>query len=70
MSDPVICQKVRAYVTLKPGVAASPDLVEGLKAHTRRVIPPFETPKEITFVPELPKTLTGKALWRQLRAQR
>jgi len=69
VSDPVIGQKVRAYVTLKPGVAASPDLAEGLKAHTRRVIAPFKTPQEVSFVPELPKTLTGKVLRRELRAQ-
>ena len=69
VSDPVIGQKIHAYVTLKSGVAASPDLAEGLKAHARRVIAPFKTPQEITFVAELPKTLTGKVLRRQLRAE-
>ncbi len=67
--DAVIGQKVCAYVTLKPGIVASPALAEDVKAHARRVIAPFKTPQEITFVPELPKTLTGKVLRRQLRAQ-
>jgi acetyl-CoA synthetase len=67
--DPEIGQKVRAYVTLKPGVAASPDLAEEVKAHARRAIAPFKAPQEITFVAELPKTLTGKVLRRQLRDQ-
>jgi benzoate-CoA ligase family protein len=67
--DAMIGQKVCAYVTLKPGIVASPALAEDVKAHARRVIAPFKTPQEITFVPELPKTLTGKVLRRQLRAQ-
>ncbi len=69
VSDPVIDQKARAYVTLKPGIAASPGLAEDLKAHTRRVIAPFKTLQEVSVVPELPKTLTGKVLRRELRAQ-
>jgi acetyl-CoA synthetase len=67
--DPMIGQKVCAYVTLKPKAVASPELAEEVKAHARRVIAPYKTPHEITFVAELPKTLTGKVLRRQLRAQ-
>jgi len=67
--DPVMGQKVCAWVTLKPGFAASPALAEEVKVHARRTIAPFKTPQEVTFVAELPKTLTGKVLRRQLRAQ-
>ena len=67
--DPVMGQKVRAWVTLKPGFAASPALAEEVKAHARRTIAPFKAPQEVTFVPELPKTLTGKVLRRELRVR-
>ena len=67
--DPVMGQKVCGWVTLKPGFAASPALAEEVKAHARRTIAPFKTPQEVTFVAELPKTLTGKVLRRELRAQ-
>lgn len=42
---------------------------EEVRAHARRVIAPYKAPHEVTFVAELPKTLTGKVLRRQLRAQ-
>ena len=67
--DPMTGQKVRAYVTLKPGFAASPVLAEELKGHTKRVIAPYKAPQEVEFVAELPKTLTGKVLRRRLREQ-
>lgn len=67
--DPVMGQKVRAWVTLKPGFAASPALAEEVKAHARRTIAPFKAPQEVTFVAELPKTLTGKVLRRELRVR-
>ncbi len=65
--EPLIGQKVRAYVTLKPGVAASSALAEEIKQHTRGVIAPYKAPQEVEFVSDLPKTLTGKVLRRQLR---
>src|SRR5581483_1549603 len=67
--DPVIGQKVCAFVTLKTGYEPSPALAEQIKAHTRRVLAPYKTPHEIEFAAELPKTLTGKVLRRQLRLQ-
>ncbi|MFQ5899375.1 MAG: acyl-CoA synthetase [Candidatus Methylomirabilia bacterium] len=65
--DPVTGQMVRAYVTLKPGHTASPVLAEEIKQHTKRMIAPYKAPQEVEFVAELPKTLTGKVLRRQLR---
>ncbi len=67
--DPVVGQRVCAYVTLRPGVASREGLAEELRAHTRRVIAPYKTPHEIEFVTELPKTLTGKVLRRALRTR-
>jgi acyl-coenzyme A synthetase/AMP-(fatty) acid ligase len=65
--DPVIGQKIHAFVTLKAGVDGSVALAEDIKAHTRRVLAPFKAPQEVEFVTELPKTLTGKVLRRRLR---
>ncbi|MFQ5828761.1 MAG: acyl-CoA synthetase [Candidatus Methylomirabilia bacterium] len=67
--DPVTGQVVRAYVTLKPGHAASPTLAEEIKQHTKRLIAPYKAPQEVEFAAELPKTLTGKVLRRELRAK-
>jgi len=69
LPDALIGQKVRAFVTLKAGLTASAALAEEIKAHTRRVLAPYKTPHEVEFVAELPKTLTGKVLRRQLRHQ-
>ncbi|MBI4608714.1 MAG: acyl-CoA synthetase [Candidatus Rokubacteria bacterium] len=65
--DQLIGQRVKAYVTLKPGHAASPALADQIKEHTRRLIAPYKAPQDVEFVAELPKTLTGKILRRQLR---
>lgn len=67
--DPLTGQKVTAYVTLKAGFAASPALAEEIKQHTKRVIAAYKAPQEVEFVAELPKTLTGKVLRRELRAK-
>jgi acetyl-CoA synthetase len=61
-------QRVKAYVTLKPGHAPGEQLAEAIRAHARQLIAPFKAPREIEFVAELPKTLTGKVL-RQLRGR-
>lgn len=65
--DPMIGQRVRAYVVLKPGYEPSDELAEEITAKVREVIAPYKTPKEIEFVPELPKTATGKIRRNELR---
>lgn len=46
----------------------TPELAAPLET-LRRVLAPYKTPHEVEFVTELPKTLTGKVLRRQLRHQ-
>ena len=65
--DELIGQRVKAYVTLKAGHTPSPPLAEEIREHTRRLIAPYKAPQDVEFVAELPKTLTGKILRRQLR---
>ncbi len=65
--------KPKAYVVLKPAQAAPPGLVDELKSHVRDRLAPYKYPRWIEFVPELPKTATGKIQrfkLRQREAQR
>ena len=60
---------VKAYVVLAPGYLASPELAHELQAHVRGKLAPYEYPKEIEFIDELPMTTTGKVQRRVLRLQ-
>ena len=59
--------KPKAFVVLKPGVTASPALNEALKQHVKDRLAPFKYPRWIEFVPDLPKTATGKIQRFKLR---
>jgi benzoate-CoA ligase len=59
--------KPKAFVVLKPGVAAKDDLYEILKQHVKGKLAPFKYPRWIEFVNELPKTATGKIQRFRLR---
>ncbi len=72
---------VKAYVVLAPAVADArahcgpqaaafdAELVARLQEHVRGKLAPYEYPKEIEFVAELPMTTTGKVQRRVLRLQ-
>ncbi|MCG2593335.1 benzoate-CoA ligase family protein [Ramlibacter sp. XY19] len=57
--------KPKAYVVLKAGQQAS---AEDLQAHVKSLLAPYKYPRWIAFVPELPKTATGKIQRFKLRA--
>jgi benzoate-CoA ligase len=59
--------KPKAFVVLKPGYAATPALEEELKAFVKERIAPYKYPRWIAFLPELPKTATGKIQRFKLR---
>ncbi len=65
--DPVRGEIVKAFVVLAPGNAGSPRLVEELQDHVKRVTAPYKYPREIEFVTELPKTISGKIRRVELR---
>ena len=67
--DPAITHRLKAFVALKPGYAASPTLAEEIRTQVRNSLAPYKTPHEIEFVIELPKTANGKILRRELRAR-
>jgi len=57
-------ETVKAVVSLKPGSAASP---EELIAHCKAQMAAYKYPRLVEIRAELPKTLTGKILRRELR---
>jgi benzoate-CoA ligase len=59
--------KPKAYVVLKPGVVASVELADALKAHVKKRLAPYKYPRWIEFVDDLPKTATGKIRRHVLR---
>ncbi len=58
---------VKAFVVLAPGATGDANLVGQLQAHVRGKLAPYEYPKEIEFIDQLPMTTTGKVQRRVLR---
>jgi len=71
--DPERGAVVKAFIVLTPTVARSPDgdaaLVSALQEHVRGQLAPYEYPKLIEFIDQLPMTTTGKIQRRVLRLQ-
>ncbi|HZP90069.1 MAG TPA: AMP-binding protein [Actinomycetota bacterium] len=65
--DPLRGEIVKAFVALKPGFEPSDDLARDIQEHVKRVTAPYKYPREIEFVPELPKTVSGKIRRVELR---
>lgn len=65
--DPDRTQIVTAFVILAPGQVGSPELATELQEHVKRVTAPYKYPREIHFVEELPKTVSGKIRRSELR---
>ncbi len=60
---------VKAYVVLAVGAAGDDALVQALQLHVKARLAPYEYPKEIEFIDQLPMTTTGKVQRRVLRLQ-
>ncbi|HRD79041.1 MAG TPA: benzoate-CoA ligase family protein [Hyphomicrobiaceae bacterium] len=61
--------KPKAFVILKPGVAADEALFEDLKAHVKATAGAWKYPRWVEARTELPKTATGKIQRFKLRAE-
>jgi benzoate-CoA ligase len=59
--------KAKAYVVLQPEVAASAQLSLDLQAFAKSRLAPHKYPRQIEFVPDLPRTATGKVRRHVLR---
>jgi len=60
---------VKAFVTLAPGSAGSEQLTQELQDHVKTVTAPYKYPREIEYVTELPKTISGKIRRVELRSR-
>jgi long-chain acyl-CoA synthetase len=59
-------ETVKAFVSLRPGTSATE---EELIAFTKERMAAYKYPRQIEFLDEIPKTVTGKLLRRELRAR-
>jgi benzoate-CoA ligase len=59
--------KPKAYVVLRQGCTASPQLASELQEFVKNAIAPYKYPRWIEFVDDLPKTATGKIQRFKLR---
>jgi acetyl-CoA synthetase len=67
--DPVAMEVVKAFVALKDGFAADEALRRDLLAFARKRLGAVVAPKEIDFLPSLPRTRSGKIMRRLLKAR-
>jgi acyl-CoA synthetase (AMP-forming)/AMP-acid ligase II len=64
VSDREWGQRLAAYIVLYPGEYLD---VDGVREYVRRGMARFSVPREVHFVPELPRNATGKVVRRFLR---
>jgi benzoate-CoA ligase len=60
--------KPKAFVVLKQGNSGSDALKAELRQHVKDRLAPYKYPRWIEFLPELPKTATGKIQRFKLRS--
>jgi 2-aminobenzoate-CoA ligase len=58
---------VKAFIVLRPGVAAGPDKARQLQDYVKAEIAPYKYPRAIEFLDALPRTITGKLQRFKLR---
>lgn len=67
-ADEIGLTKPKAYLALKQGLAESQELANDIRTHAQRQLAPYKVPAWTVFVPEIPKTITGKLQRYKLRA--
>jgi len=65
--DPVRGEIVKAYVVLAPGREGSSSLTKEIQDYVKGITAPYKYPREIEYVVELPKTISGKIRRVELR---
>jgi long-chain acyl-CoA synthetase len=62
--DEIHGELARAYVVLRPGAAATEaEIIDHCRSH----LAAYKRPRSVRFVPDLPKTSTGKVMRRELK---
>jgi long-chain acyl-CoA synthetase len=64
--DAYLGQAVKAFVTLKPGVSATP---KEIVAFCKERMPRHQYPRQVEIVDDIPRSETGEILRSELRAQ-
>ena len=67
--DSMVGEVVKAFVSLKDGYAPDEALRLDIMAHARKRLGAAVAPKEIAFLPTLPRTRSGKIMRRLLKAR-
>jgi acetyl-CoA synthetase len=65
--DPTRGQVVKATVVLSKGWEPGAELIRQLQDHVKHVTAPYKYPRIVEFVPELPKTVSGKIRRTEIR---
>lgn len=67
--DPIAMEVVKAFVALKDGYSPSEELRHDIMRFARQKLAAGVAPREIDFLPSLPKTRSGKIMRRLLKAR-
>jgi acetyl-CoA synthetase len=67
--DPERGQVVKATIVLAQGFSPSAELIRELQNHVKHVTAPYKYPRIVEFVPELPKTISGKIQRNMIRSK-
>lgn len=65
--DPLRGQIVKATIVLAKGYSPSEELIKELQNHVKKATAPYKYPRIIEFVTELPKTISGKIMRKDIR---
>jgi acyl-coenzyme A synthetase/AMP-(fatty) acid ligase len=65
--DPERGEIVKAFIVLATGYEPNDDLAREIQDYVKSVTAPYKYPREIEFVPDLPKTVSGKIRRIELR---
>lgn len=65
--DPLRGQVVKATIVLAKGYSPSPELIKELQNHVKKATAPYKYPRIVEFVDELPKTISGKIMRKDIR---
>ena len=67
--DPIAMEVVKAFVSLKDGYTPSEELRHDIQKFVMKRLSSAAAPREIEFIPTLPKTRSGKIMRRLLKAK-
>ena len=67
--DPIKQQRIKAFITLKPGIEPSQQVKDEIMEYVRKWVAKYSLPSEIEFREDLPKTLVGKVAYKILEEE-